>query len=51
MNTVDTLLAYSEWLDGEHLIVSDQGDDKRAHEELAREFIEQWDGQPLAGTS
>ncbi len=36
-----TLLAFSEWLDSEGLIVSDQGDgaDKRAHDDLAAEFV------------
>jgi hypothetical protein len=40
MSTVDILLAYSEWLDSQGLVVSDQGEDadKRTHEELAREF-------------
>lgn len=49
MKTRDLLLAYGEWLDGQHLVVSDQGDDKRTHDELARAFIEQWQGQPLTG--
>ena len=51
MDTHDTLLAFSEWLDGQGLIVGDQGDgaDKRTHDELAEEFIDQWEGQPLAG--
>lgn len=42
MNTIDTLLAYSEWLDGEGLVASDQGEiaDKRPHDQLVRDFIE-----------
>lgn len=52
MNTHDTLLAFSEWLDGQGLIVSDQTPDAdtRTHDQLAAEFIEQWAGFPLAGT-
>lgn len=52
MNTHDTLLAFSEWLDSQGLIVSDQtpGEDTRTHDELATEFMEQWKGSPLAGT-
>lgn len=56
MNLQDTLLAYSEWLDSERLIVSDHMSrkdgkalDGRSHDELAREFIAQWKGAPLAG--
>ncbi len=50
MNTQDTLLAYSEWLDTQGLIVSDLDEDadKRSHDELAREFTERWPGLPLA---
>lgn len=45
MNTQDTLLAFSEWLDSEGLIVNDQDPDadKRSHDELAQEFIDQWE--------
>lgn len=65
MNTHDTLVAFSEWLDSEGLIVSDgmgkplstfgavdhsTPPDKRSHDELATEFMEQWEGSPLAGT-
>jgi hypothetical protein len=51
VNLQNTLLAYSEWLDGQGLIVSDQGEDadKRTHENLADEFIQQWQGSPLVG--
>ncbi len=41
MDLQDTLLAFSEWLDSEGLIKPDTGKDKRTHEELAREFIEE----------
>lgn len=30
---------YSEWLDGEGLIVSDEQGDDRTHEQLANEFL------------
>lgn len=43
MTTQDTLLAYSEWLDSEGLVKSDQGKDKRSHDELAQAFIEHWE--------
>lgn len=53
MDLKDTLMAYSEWLDSEHLITSDvRGDhrrtlpDKRTHEELAKEFIDWWEDNP-----
>lgn len=38
--TTDLLIAYSEWLDGQGLIVSDQTPDAdtRTHDELAIEF-------------
>lgn len=53
MTTQQTLVAYSEWLDSEGLIVSDRGnvtgqndeppvEDKRTHDDLAREFIAYW---------
>lgn len=42
-NLEDVLLAYSEWLDGQHLIappeVGIEGGDTRTHEDLAREFM------------
>lgn len=48
MNTTDTLLAFGEWLDSEGLVKSDSGPnaDKRTHEDLAKEFIEQWEARP-----
>ena len=49
MNTKDTLLAYSEWLDSQGLIVGESDGDDRSHDSLADDFIEQWKGQPLAG--
>lgn len=48
MNTQDTLLAYSEWLDSQRLIVSNVPDgdtdcrDDRSHDQLAKDFITQW---------
>lgn len=33
------LLAYSEWLDGENLMVEPVGDDKRSHDDLVSEFL------------
>lgn len=52
MNTQDTLLAYSEWLDSEGLIVNDQDPDadKRSHDELAQEFISQWEADAQRAT-
>lgn len=37
----DVLFAYSEWLDGQGLVVSDQGSDadKRSHDELVSDFL------------
>lgn len=48
MKTKDLLLAYSEWLDGEGLVTSDDEGDKRTHEELAGAFVAQWQGVPFA---
>lgn len=49
MDVKDTLLAYSEWLDGEHLIVGTEGElrpivatDTRTHAELVDAFVEHW---------
>ena len=42
MDTIDTeLFAYSEWLDEQGLIASDEGDapDKRSHEQLVADFL------------
>lgn len=61
MSTRDTLLAYSEWLDSQHLIVSDKegytqpvrDHDGRSHDQLAQDFIAHWEaddrGADLAG--
>lgn len=47
----DVLLAYSEWLDGEKLIVGDKADqprpvtqkrDERTHDELVNAFVDHW---------
>lgn len=44
MGIEDTLLAYSEWLDGEHLIKSEEeSKDDRDHGRLAQDFIEHWE--------
>lgn len=42
MDTADTLLAYSEWLDGEHLIKGDDEGDDRDHSTLVQDFIKYW---------
>lgn len=47
MKTKDLLLAYSEWLDGEGLVRSDDEGDERTHEELADAFVAQWQGVPF----
>lgn len=41
MKQKDLLFQYSEWLDGEGIIVSDQeeGADKRTHDDLVTEFL------------
>lgn len=41
MNLKDTLLAYSDWLDGEELMPKNTSDN-RTHEDLIEEFIEHW---------
>jgi len=45
MTTEDTLLAYSEWLDSQGLVASDQGEgaDTRSHEVLAKQFVSEWE--------
>lgn len=52
MSTQDTLLAYSEWLDSQHLIASDtegysqpvrEHPDGRSHDQLAKDFIAHWE--------
>jgi hypothetical protein len=52
MSTQDTLLAFSEWLDGEGYMVATglawSGD--KTHEELARDFIEDWESNPHRAT-
>lgn len=47
MDTKDTLLAYSEWLDSEGLV---SGEDARSHEVLASEFVHQWESDPSRAT-
>lgn len=50
MDTQDTLMMYSEWLDSQGLIVSDAAHlDPRSHSQLAADFIEHWEGSALAG--
>ena len=52
MNLEDTLLAFSEWLDGQGIIAPPEdfeGGDDRTHADLAAQFIEQWDGASLPG--
>jgi hypothetical protein len=49
LNLQDTLLAYSEWLDGEGLVVGDKEGDSRSHDQLVLDFISQWEGKPLVG--
>lgn len=47
MSTKDTLLAFSEWLDGEGF----RGpDDDRTHQDLANAFIEDWEGVERGAT-
>lgn len=50
MNTEDTLLAYSEWMDSEGLVVSDDDGDDRTHSELVDAFLEYWDSNPDRAT-
>lgn len=52
MNTQDTLMAYSEWLDGEKKLMRDE-ELATTHEDLVKEFLDYWadvpDRAPLAG--
>lgn len=41
MSTEDTLLAFSEWADGQGLYR--ESSDDRSHQDLAREFIRDWE--------
>lgn len=57
MSTQETLLAFSEWLDSEGLVLpegrvktQDRREDNRSHDELAREFIQQWEARPGTAT-
>lgn len=43
MDTKDTLLAYSEWLDSQGLMAKVSGVDDRSHDDLATEFIKYWE--------
>ena len=49
MDLKDTLLAFSEWLDTEGIVVYHEGDE-RTHDDLAREFIEHWESDPHRAT-
>ena len=50
LSTHGTLLAYSEWLDGQGLVAGeDASGDARAHDRLAADFAKEWTGEPLAG--
>lgn len=50
MSLQDTLLAYSEWLDGEKLMArpEDQSPpyDQMSHQDLAEQFLEHWNSDP-----
>lgn len=48
MGIGDTLLAFSEWLDGQGLLVNDgvPDDDTRTHEDLAVAFLAWWAENP-----
>lgn len=48
MTTQDTLMAFSEWLDGEGIAVC-KTSDKRSHDDLARQFVEHWESDPRRG--
>ena len=43
MNLEDTLLAYSEWLDGEKVIKPNTDEDDRDHGTLVSQFVEYWE--------
>lgn len=43
MNTEDTLLAYSEWLDGQKVVRSEkESNDDRTHDKLVTDFVTEW---------
>lgn len=50
MDLKDTLLAFGEWLDGEDVIDHAKDGDDRTYEDLAKEFIEQWEARPGTAT-
>lgn len=55
MSTQDTLLAFSEWLDGENICHAKEHDDLTpgddvTHDDLARQFIEHWESNPQRAT-
>lgn len=50
MTLQETLLAYSEWLDGEGLVKAQTRKDTRTHDDLAREFIEDWESTDTRAT-
>lgn len=47
MTLEETLTTFSEWLDGEGLIVGDdESGDLRTHDDLAQAFVKEWNGAP-----
>lgn len=57
MSTQETLLAAFEWLDSEGYIVGDAegcglgpSPSDKTHDDLAREFIQQWEARPGTAT-
>lgn len=50
MSTQETLLAFSEWLDSEGLIRPPAKDDDRTHDQVAAEFIADWESTATRAT-
>jgi len=49
VNLQDTLLAYSEWLDGQGLVLGEEASrDPRTHQDLAGDFIADWQAKDRA---
>lgn len=47
MTLKETLMTFSEWLDTEGLIVGDDDSgDTRTHEDLAKDFVLDWNSAP-----